>query len=729
MQTIWSRVAQSSASCQCPSRNLAAGALTRHKTTTTGCRRIKFADAVTLFYTSIFGIAAIADAQLKDDRRDDWDKKIAAVKEDIQASKERTAELLKSRASESDSQKSLTVNLSLSSHLLNSGLSQNALQLLDDSGITQFRKSLRNDDSELMTRWQETLHALSEIKPEKYEKEGQEILEGEVEGSPSNNELQYGVIEAGTEATQHASQGPSSTENSYLMAEHHRPLRVRLVRSSQDRRREKSVFYLRSGGASKPEHQRDGNISKWHEKSKVFETGLGPDAAPSILDISNEMIFPEDRKDIDEIAVKKNTILGQTDTSTRQTVKGLVTAKMVVKLLLLLDRPQKPYEPPYRFYDRPPVLKQRPLYLEEREVLVLRLKYFNKLLYKQNKVGLNNEARRLLGSYRPTYQFLPQNARREKLRELNTSLREVFKEFNLRPGTVEDLLLQICSLLLESKVAPSRSTLRILLQNLRMLRLNAMVHVVQETILELGWKYDNCLAGTLLRFYIKTNNKSAFDGCLQLLKDNEFADEPWVETEVGNIPLVVPPKHDGSFAGNGIFGALIEGMLKFGHPQKAVALFNIMLQRGVEPGRPLLVLFLKYSACSQLWRWGQDLCAQINRFKHAHNAHTYYWMLWLCYHCRQWGEYERILEEAIESRVHPRDLKFFVSDDAWTNVSVLKEWKEAMEAEPVLRAKLRRARNVKRTRDTEQRRIGHLRLGLSEFPPVHTSLSLSVLAV
>lgn len=83
MQTLWSRAAQSRCTCRCSSCLSSATALARRTTTATGRRRLKFGDAFTLFYSSIFATAAVADAKVKDDRRKEWDRAIVEAKKKL----------------------------------------------------------------------------------------------------------------------------------------------------------------------------------------------------------------------------------------------------------------------------------------------------------------------------------------------------------------------------------------------------------------------------------------------------------------------------------------------------------------------------------------------------------------------------------------------------------------------------------------------------------------------
>ena len=85
MQTLWSRAVQTKCTCQYSSCFSYGTALARRSTTATARRGLRFGDAFTAFYSSIFAIAAIADAKGKDARRKKWDEAIAGAKNDLEA--------------------------------------------------------------------------------------------------------------------------------------------------------------------------------------------------------------------------------------------------------------------------------------------------------------------------------------------------------------------------------------------------------------------------------------------------------------------------------------------------------------------------------------------------------------------------------------------------------------------------------------------------------------------
>lgn len=82
MQRLWSRAAPATTCRQVTQPNAAVVGVTRGATAASK-RRLRFANSFTAFYSSIFAAAALADAQVKDKRRVEWEERIAAVKEEV----------------------------------------------------------------------------------------------------------------------------------------------------------------------------------------------------------------------------------------------------------------------------------------------------------------------------------------------------------------------------------------------------------------------------------------------------------------------------------------------------------------------------------------------------------------------------------------------------------------------------------------------------------------------
>jgi hypothetical protein len=82
MQTLWSRAARTK-SCRCTSNLSTATAVARRSTTAASRRRLNLGDVFTVFSSATFATAAVADAKIKANRREKWDKAIEEVRDGL----------------------------------------------------------------------------------------------------------------------------------------------------------------------------------------------------------------------------------------------------------------------------------------------------------------------------------------------------------------------------------------------------------------------------------------------------------------------------------------------------------------------------------------------------------------------------------------------------------------------------------------------------------------------
>ncbi|KAE8391912.1 hypothetical protein BDV23DRAFT_152282 [Aspergillus alliaceus] len=86
MQSLWSRAASARSTCHCVScLSTATPGIASRAASAASKKRLRIGNSVTALYTSIFAAAALADAQAKNQRRHEWQEKIAAVKEEVNA--------------------------------------------------------------------------------------------------------------------------------------------------------------------------------------------------------------------------------------------------------------------------------------------------------------------------------------------------------------------------------------------------------------------------------------------------------------------------------------------------------------------------------------------------------------------------------------------------------------------------------------------------------------------
>jgi hypothetical protein len=93
MQALWSRAARSNCTCRCLlCLNAARNGLARRASTAAGLRQIKLKDTIIAAYATIFIGGIIADKRRKDGKREEWDRKIAEVLEEVDVLRKRNDE-------------------------------------------------------------------------------------------------------------------------------------------------------------------------------------------------------------------------------------------------------------------------------------------------------------------------------------------------------------------------------------------------------------------------------------------------------------------------------------------------------------------------------------------------------------------------------------------------------------------------------------------------------------
>jgi hypothetical protein len=106
MLRLWSQVTRPQLSCSCVACSTSvAGVLTRRTASATTRRRLKFVDAFTILLTPVFATAFVADANWKDRRRTEWDRKIAEVEGEVARLRRQESQILASFTSGADAQR------------------------------------------------------------------------------------------------------------------------------------------------------------------------------------------------------------------------------------------------------------------------------------------------------------------------------------------------------------------------------------------------------------------------------------------------------------------------------------------------------------------------------------------------------------------------------------------------------------------------------------------------
>ncbi|KAF2842272.1 hypothetical protein M501DRAFT_988514 [Patellaria atrata CBS 101060] len=83
MQSLWSRTAQARSACGCPSCLATASAIARCSSLANAKRLFQLNSSSTIFYSTIFAAAAVADASAKQKRRSQWDRAITTARREL----------------------------------------------------------------------------------------------------------------------------------------------------------------------------------------------------------------------------------------------------------------------------------------------------------------------------------------------------------------------------------------------------------------------------------------------------------------------------------------------------------------------------------------------------------------------------------------------------------------------------------------------------------------------
>ena len=106
MLRLWSQVARPQLSCSCVAcSSCVTGVAGRRTASATTRRRLKFVDAFTILLAPVFATAFVADANWKDRRRREWDRKIAEVEGEVARLHHRESQILGSFNSRVDAQR------------------------------------------------------------------------------------------------------------------------------------------------------------------------------------------------------------------------------------------------------------------------------------------------------------------------------------------------------------------------------------------------------------------------------------------------------------------------------------------------------------------------------------------------------------------------------------------------------------------------------------------------
>ncbi|KAI9832301.1 MAG: hypothetical protein M1819_004479 [Sarea resinae] len=255
--------------------------------------------------------------------------------------------------------------------------------------------------------------------------------------------------------------------------------------------------------------------------------------------------------------------------------------------------------------------------------------------------------------------------------------------------TLQVMIGKLCYNLLSSNSPPSVDTYNILIIYLSRFKENALTNFVIDSLLESHIRMNETTVSAILKFYTACGNKHGFlkfvarlDGVdqsgLSLARPSIYIsgdNERLIHRRDDRI-LQRPPMNQI------VFGAIINGTLKFVGIEAAIEWYNRMIREGYDANVEILTSLLKYSYQKRDWMIGQTVWEQIQGL-FAHNGdrpsslelnprafdgqsrfnmlaisralpqqsnvddRAYHWMLQLCRVCKKHREFEWILREAL----------------------------------------------------------------------------------
>lgn len=528
MQTLWSRAAQPKCTCRCSScLSFAASALSRRTTTATGRRRLKFGDAFTVFYSSIFATAALVDAKHKDERRKELDGAMTEVKKDLKDLEER--ERIRAESA--------------------GGISCETGDLLDRRK-PKWRDVVKLRPEDVDDRWTIRNLASTIIPPDLQ----QQLSDAQIEQILTSDQL----LELLGEGWKVHPARKGFTRNGHCPPE----VTVKSLREYSSK------------------------------KLRTFE---------------------------------------------------LSVAKLVLRFIGHLSSVRDQEHP----NGRSPQEVSNGAAITRRE-LAPKIATMNQYLQKMRDHGEPTQKYPRDWPARPSYDrdsLSPDDQRR-----LNEAISNIFEEHNRSKNYVL-MLENLCSVLLLATSPPDVSTYNLLLTHLTRLQQNDLVKMVLESFHESKIRPNEITISATLKFYTLTNDRRGFQGYVSRLRgrngglilarpDIEITDAAEGRLTVANGKVIQePPKN------HHVFGALINGTLKFSGVKQGIKVYYEMLKEGWEPNILILTAILRRCNLNRDWVGGFAVWQHIKKSSEYISDRAYLWMLQLCRAHNRQEIYDEILRE------------------------------------------------------------------------------------
>ena len=234
--------------------------------------------------------------------------------------------------------------------------------------------------------------------------------------------------------------------------------------------------------------------------------------------------------------------------------------------------------------------------------------------------------------------------------KLNAGLCSIFEQ-QARSKDITLMLENICSLLLLAPSPPNVTTYNLLITHLTHLQQNELVKMVLESFNESHIRPNEITITATLKFLTVSNDRRGFRGYVNRLRGRHgglMLARPDIKVTAAAEGRLIRRKTkviQEAPKNIHVFGALIQGTLKFCGVKRGMIVYYEMLKEGWEPNMQILAAILRRCHLNRDWDGGYAVWRHIKETSQYISYRAYLWMLQLCQICKRQEIYDEILKE------------------------------------------------------------------------------------
>ncbi|KAI4161337.1 MAG: hypothetical protein LQ342_005004 [Letrouitia transgressa] len=294
---------------------------------------------------------------------------------------------------------------------------------------------------------------------------------------------------------------------------------------------------------------------------------------------------------------------------------------------------------------------------------------------------------------------------------LNSKLDNCFDAALNSPGGVNDVLLDICSLLMYSPVPPNIHTYNTLLLGFAEAGRYDLFPPVLQSITESHVMPNEITTTQSLQYYIQAGDRRGFQAYTEKMQGlKEGMALHWAKIP---IPELVDCRYTGSVlvdAGKGnlrrvpfqdwsqypaylrskqtrsrlkikekarynqeVYYELIRGSLHFNNPHDTMQYFHSMVDEGWKPNQKIMICILENCALSRSWVDGIAVWQQLQSMEEEPSERSIISMIYLCFRCRRLSHIWHLLLMGVRERLLP-ETSLEISLGKWIKIMRLDWW-------------------------------------------------------